>query len=415
MIRLESVKKKYLLAHGGWRPNSLRDRIAAYGSQQSRGESEWITALDIEELQISDGERVGIIGPNGAGKSTLLKLISRITRPTQGRIYIKGLVSSLLEVNTGFHPELTGRENVHFKAALYGLRAKEIAQRFDSIVEFSGIGKFIDTPVKRYSSGMYVRLAFAVSAHLDPDILIVDEVLAVGDAAFQKQSIDRLLETSDEARTVVFVSHNLGLVQTICDRAILLDKGSVSADGTPSEVVSLYLAQNSSDGGEATSGRVELGAAAGIGSLDLVVDAIELAAIDNSERDLAFGFGTGDSLRVKVFVSAVRDVADAVVAIIFYDEFGYRIIDANTEVAGMRQDFKAGSQTCFEFSLYDVLLRPGTYRIGTWIGRRNIDVIHSIEGACSIEIRQSPLNSGHVYSFPGPYQPRFTISVRSEA
>ena len=198
-------------------------------------------ALDDINFSVNRGEVVGIIGHNGAGKSTLLKILSEITEPTTGRAVIKGRVASLLEVGTGFHPELTGRENIYLNGSILGMPRKEIKEKFDQIVAFSGIERFLDTPVKRYSSGMTVRLAFAVAAHLDPEILIIDEVLAVGDAEFQRRCLGKMQDVADSGRTVLFVSHNLGAVQSLCNRAILLKGGKVQADGEPHEVVRQYL------------------------------------------------------------------------------------------------------------------------------------------------------------------------------
>jgi lipopolysaccharide transport system ATP-binding protein len=198
-------------------------------------------ALEDVSFEVKMGEVVGIIGTNGAGKSTLLKILSRITPPTRGRVEIHGRVSSLLEVGTGFHNELTGRENVFLNGTVLGMRKKEIERKFDEIVEFSGVEKFLDTPVKRYSSGMRVRLAFAVAAHLEPEILIIDEVLAVGDAAFQRKCLNKMQEVGEQGRTVLFVSHNMPAVTRMCQRVILLNKGKVMVDGTAHEVVSAYL------------------------------------------------------------------------------------------------------------------------------------------------------------------------------
>lgn len=198
-------------------------------------------ALKGVSFEIKRGEVVGIIGTNGSGKSTLLKILSRITPPTTGRVEINGRVSSLLEVGTGFHPELTGRENVYLNGTILGMRKKEINRVFDAIVDFSGVDRFLDTPVKRYSSGMRVRLAFAVAAHLEPEILIVDEVLAVGDAAFQRKCLQKMEDVGHEGRTVLFVSHNMPAVTRMCERVILLNRGEPMADGTAHEVVSAYL------------------------------------------------------------------------------------------------------------------------------------------------------------------------------
>jgi len=204
-----------------------------------------IWALRDVSLQINDGEVVGIIGSNGAGKSTLLKILSRITPPTEGRIRIKGRIASLLEAGTGFHQELTGRENIFLNGAILGMTRAEIVRKFGEIVEFSGVEEFIDTPVKRYSSGMYVRLAFAVAAHLDPEILIVDEVLAVGDAAFQKKCLGRMGNFAQSGRTVLFVSHNMEAIRTLCHRAVWLKNGRLHRDGRADEIVAEYLSASS--------------------------------------------------------------------------------------------------------------------------------------------------------------------------
>jgi len=194
-------------------------------------------------FEVKPGEVVGIIGRNGAGKSTLLKILSRITDPTEGKIEIRGRISSLLEVGTGFHPELTGRENIFLNGAILGMSRQEIKQKFDEIVAFAEVERILDTPVKRYSSGMYVRLAFAVAAHLEPEILIVDEVLAVGDAAFQKKCLGKMSDVAKEGRTVLFVSHNMGAVSNLCSRAIVLSKGSVDFDGSTDDAVQYYYRQ----------------------------------------------------------------------------------------------------------------------------------------------------------------------------
>lgn len=209
-------------------------------------------ALRDVSFQLQQGEVLGVIGRNGAGKSTLLKVLSKVTGPTTGQIKIRGRIASLLEVGTGFHPELTGRENVYLNGAILGMSRSEIARKFDEIVTFSEVEKFVDTPVKRYSSGMYVRLAFAVAAHLDPEIMVVDEVLAVGDAAFQRKSLGKLSENAGEGRTVLFVSHNMAAINRLCSRAILLDKGQLVADGSAAEITAKYLAGAAEENGERT-------------------------------------------------------------------------------------------------------------------------------------------------------------------
>jgi lipopolysaccharide transport system ATP-binding protein len=217
----------------------VRDRLDTAKDASDRN----FWALRDVSFRVARGEALGIIGRNGAGKSTLLKILSRITEPSEGRAEIRGRVSSLLEVGTGFHPELTGRENIYLNGAILGMRRSDIRARFDEIVAFSGVERFLDTPVKRYSSGMGARLAFAVAAHLEPEILIVDEVLAVGDTQFQQRCLGRMKKVAGEGRTVLFVSHNLAAVEKLCSRALLLKDGRIAADGAPTDVVGTYLGE----------------------------------------------------------------------------------------------------------------------------------------------------------------------------
>jgi len=255
VIRAENVSKRYIIGHQWSKNDGLRHRVEDFlrtpfrwlkgqtSEQRNRNEEFW--ALNNIAFEIQQGEVIGFVGRNGAGKSTLLKILTRITAPTTGRVRIKGRVASLLEVGTGFHPELTGRENVFLNGAILGMSKVEIKRKFDEIVDFSGVEKFLDTPVKRYSSGMYVRLAFAVAAHLEPEILIVDEVLAVGDAQFQKKCLGKMQDVSTkDGRTVLFVSHNMVAVQTLCRRAILLSQGEIINDGPVAGVVADYLKES---------------------------------------------------------------------------------------------------------------------------------------------------------------------------
>lgn len=260
-IRVESISKQYHIGKKREKYMTLRDKLTDVLSapfrrarKLLRGQAagaaeldETIWALRDVSFEVRRGEVVGIIGRNGAGKSTLLKILSRITEPTEGYAEIHGRVGSLLEVGTGFHPELTGRENIYLNGAILGMKRAEIEKKFDEIVAFSEVEKFIDTPVKHYSSGMYLRLAFAIAAHLEPEILLIDEVLAVGDAAFQKKCIGKMGSVAQEGRTVLFVSHNMGAITQLCERALWLDEGRLKFDGLSSKVVAMYLSSEVKD------------------------------------------------------------------------------------------------------------------------------------------------------------------------
>lgn len=255
VIEVENLGKKYIISHQGEaRYTALRDVIADGAKKLIKRNNilpkkEEFWALRNVSFSIDKGDKVGIIGRNGAGKTTILKILSRVTIPTEGIIKIKGKISSLLEVGTGFHPELTGRENIFFNGAVLGMTRNEIKRKFDEIVEFAEVEKFLDTPVKRYSSGMYVRLAFAVAAHLDSEILIVDEVLAVGDSQFQKKCLGKMDDVSTkEGRTVLFVSHNMAIIRNLCDRGFLINKGNLIFDGEVEDVISKYEFDNTTGG-----------------------------------------------------------------------------------------------------------------------------------------------------------------------
>lgn len=258
IIKVENLSKKYIIGHdrkssGAYNYSSLRDSIAhscrgvyqrlrhPMSPNRENTDLEEFWALKDINFEINAGDKVGIIGRNGAGKSTLLKILSRITEPTTGKITMNGRVASLLEVGTGFHPELTGRENIYLNGSILGMARSEITKKFDEIVDFSGVEKFLDTPVKRYSSGMYVRLAFAVAAQLEPEILLIDEVLAVGDAEFQKKCLGKIDEVSKQGRTILFVSHNMDAIRNLCTRTIFLENGKLITSGDTRTVISDYI------------------------------------------------------------------------------------------------------------------------------------------------------------------------------
>ena len=254
VISAENISKKYIINHQGTRKSAtLRDVVSeTMDSLFSRNKKEvtvrekqkeefW--ALKDVSFTIDQGDRIGIVGHNGAGKSTLLKILSRITDPTTGQVSINGRVASLLEVGTGFHPELTGRENIFLNGAILGMDKGEIKKSFDAIVDFAGVEKFLDTPVKRYSSGMYVRLGFAIAAHLEPEIMIIDEVLAVGDAEFQKKCLGKMRDVSESGRTLLFVSHNLTAIQALCNKSFYFEKGLLLDQGDTTHIINTYLSR----------------------------------------------------------------------------------------------------------------------------------------------------------------------------
>lgn len=275
-----------------WKAPFRRVRGASSSSQAS--DSGMIWALKDVSFEVRPGEVMGVIGRNGAGKTTLLKILSRITEPTEGFAAVRGRVGSLLEVGTGFHPELTGRENVFLNGAILGMRTAEIKRKFDEIVAFSEVEKFLDTPVKHYSSGMHVRLAFAVAAHLEPEILLVDEVLAVGDAAFQKKCLGKMGNVASEGRTVLFVSHNMGAIRGWCQRALWLDQGSVMADGEVREVAQSYLGSLSERSFHWVNQDYGL--------------AIEEVVLRNSQGEKTTRFSPGEDLMVEVWFNALQPI-----------------------------------------------------------------------------------------------------------
>lgn len=258
-IKVDAISKRYKIgtAPGKFRYGMLRDQIAAIprallGKGEKRAGVDYIWALKDVSFDLEEGRVLGIIGRNGAGKSTLLKVLSRVTEPTKGTVSVRGRVGSLLEVGTGFHPELTGRENIYLNGAILGMKRTEIESKFDEIVDFSEVAQFIDTPVKRYSSGMYLRLAFAVAAHLEPEILVVDEVLAVGDAEFQRKCLGKMNDVAAQGRTVLFVSHNMSAILRLTQEAIVMQKGQLTLRASTAEAVDFYLSSGQSQAGERT-------------------------------------------------------------------------------------------------------------------------------------------------------------------
>lgn len=372
VIKVEHLGKSYLIRHQGQSSYvALRDVIAekVKGTLHSTANlvknrtvrktrtKEEFWALDDINFEVGSGERIGIIGKNGAGKSTLLKTLSRITVPTKGRISINGRVSSLLEVGTGFHPELTGRENIYLNGAILGMHRYEIKSKFDEIVEFSEIGKFLDTPVKRYSSGMYVRLAFAVAAYLESEILIVDEVLAVGDAQFQKKCLGKMQDISKEGgRTILFVSHNMQAISNLCERVILINKGNIVQDDVTAKVIQNYLMFETSK-----SGFIEWKNNNGPGDSTVRLKAIRVMDQDNNIRNHFF---SKSKIRVRFDLEIFRMDDLLTVGFDLTNEDGIVIFRTYQNDSNQEEwpAFKTGMNSIF-CDMPCEMLREGTYYI----------------------------------------------------
>lgn len=330
MITVEHLTKEYLIRHqSGERYTALRDVIAnktkKLFSTSEKSTTEKFLALNDVSFEVKQGDKIGIIGRNGAGKSTLLKVLSRIVTPTRGRVVIEGRVASLLEVGTGFHPELSGRENIFLNGSILGMSRQEIRSKFDEIVAFSEVEKFLDTPVKRYSSGMYVRLAFSVAAHLEPEILIVDEVLAVGDAAFQKKCLGKMEDVSREGRTLLFVSHNMAAIQNLCNRALYLHHGKLVSDGAVEPVLREYLNFGSEHAGVDLLDRKDR---SGNGLLRFA----RVEFLDAHEQLVsAFHTGSSNTLRIILHGSRSKSLSQVIVSVAIDDAYGQRITHISNE------------------------------------------------------------------------------------
>lgn len=387
-IHLEQLGKKYQIAGHQIRHDRLGDQLLSSLSAPFRkaknvlrgraegaaGLTDTIWALKDVSFEITHGEAVGIIGRNGAGKSTLLKILSQITEPSTGYADIYGRVGSLLEVGTGFHPELTGRENVYLNGAILGMSRKEIQRKFDQIVDFADIERFIDTPVKHYSSGMYVRLAFSVAAHLQPEILLVDEVLAVGDAAFQRKCLDKMDEVAQGGRTVVFVSHNMGLVQTLCERGIYIDNGQVVRDGPIRAAVGDYLSSLSTAATVPVALRTDR---RGNGMARII--AVEVSGENRSDGTLEFGRGA--CFRFE----ADRPVQDMSVTFELFDEIGQRLTAFHSRDRGHSDNFHSSKDLVFECFIDQFPLLPGEYSLSCWLTGDNA-LLDGISAAAIIRV-----------------------------
>ncbi len=404
-IRIENLCKRYSLGAGNsasyrtlgetimqavtapWRyAQRLRDKPSP-ASDGNGGPasptSHW--ALHDVSFEVSHGDVLGIIGRNGAGKSTLLKILSRVTDPTSGRLEYRGRIASLLEVGVGFHPELTGRENIYLNAVLLGMRRQEIQRNFDEIVAFSEIDVFLDTPVKRYSSGMYVRLAFAVAAHMEPDILIVDEVLAVGDVQFQKKCLGKLQEVTRRGRTVLFVSHNMDAIERLCNRVLVLERGRLVDYGETPHILAQYLSVGRERGQPGQwhdlTGTPRRG---GTGEA-------RFAAVRYQSRNPQVDrnpYSEGE-LEVELLIESDTPRTVESLAVILYDRSGTKLVNMDSISLDRSFGLKSGRNR-MRFVLKQLHLNPGSYVLGLWLAGRAPSVLDYIDTAVEIEVRQHP-------------------------
>ena len=408
-LRIEGLGKCYAISHEVREPyQTMRDALVAlpkklFGRKTRSTEDFW--ALRDVTLDIAEGDRVGIIGRNGAGKSTLLKLLSRITAPTTGRITMNGRVASLLEVGTGFHPELSGRDNIFLNGAVLGMSRAEVRKHFDEIVDFSGVEQFLDTPVKRYSSGMYVRLAFAVAAYLQSEILIVDEVLSVGDAEFQKKCLGKMDDVSkQEGRTLLFVSHNMGAIQQLCNTAIVLAAGSIAHHGTANASVEVYLDQYASAPPLVKKDKASLA------NKNQFVEAYT----SNTADDPVAQFGYDDSIRV-CFEVYLPEWHDSLVASISpVDRNRRRIFTVDVPLAPHRT---ASGFVRFAVTLPGAFLCPGEYALMLYIHQPLIRLYELLDGVCDFSILEtgSPFAKYAGHDFGVVFPPPVRIEARGDA
>ncbi len=372
VINVQHVGKKFNITHTQAGGVLLSEKIHQFlknpFKKKDTSTIEEFWALKNVSFSINKGEVVGIIGKNGAGKSTILKILAGITRPTEGVVTIKGKVSSLLEVGTGFHPELSGRENIYLNGSILGMSKKEIATKFDQIVDFAGVEKFLDTPVKHYSSGMYMRLAFSVAAHLEPDILIVDEVLSVGDAEFQRKCLGKIEESTEKlGRTIIIVSHDLNVLQSVCTKIIYLKEGKIVTIGEPLPVINTYVQSIASLVAEYTFPHAEKDAY------------ITKVVMRNERNNIVACFSISEKIYIEVTYTVRKQIRGVVFCFLFY--MGSKLIYAATEadIDGILRTYESGSYSA-TIELPSQFLNIGMYHFGINLQRPGVDFIASKEG-----------------------------------
>lgn len=371
ILEVHHISKKFKIRHqtGGYL--SLREQIAGFFTKGKSNHTEDFYALHDVSFEVMPGASIGIIGKNGSGKSTLLKILSKITPPTAGKFISRGRIASLLEVGTGFHPELTGRENIFFNGSLLGMKKAEIQARFDEIVDFSGVERFLDTPLKHYSSGMQLRLAFAVAAFLEPEILIIDEVLAVGDAEFQKKCLGKMEDVSKSGRTILFVSHNMQAVETLCQKGILLNQGVIIGNGPINEITRVYQGSFGSSASSYSSSR-ERDEALYLKSLNLTLHGSQPHMI----------------LKLACELLSNKEHKPAFIAIDIFNSIGVQIMQAIPRLEPFIEYKKGLHQLEIDVDLPPLI--PDSYFLSIWLGSHNTETISWDEQIASFEVFESP-------------------------
>jgi lipopolysaccharide transport system ATP-binding protein len=387
-ISVRGLGKSYRIQSGERKPyRTLRDDLVDFGKgllkgQWGRSSTEEFWAIRDIDFDIYPGEVVGIIGRNGAGKSTLLKILSRIIQPTTGEAILKGRVASLLEVGTGFHPELTGRENIYISGAILGMTKAEIKQKFDEIIAFAEVERFLDIPVKRYSSGMYVRLAFAVAAHLEAEILIIDEVLAVGDAQFQRKCLGKMEEVGKYGKTVIIVSHIMPTIQALCERAILLQNGSICIDSSPAAVIPSYLASETKD-----FETEEVNLNKHLGRIHSQEPALKKIWIVNSDGIKTRSLAMGSSLEVHIHFNCTRAIRNPGFGFGVEDKYGNRIFSLNNYMVPTRKNSLSLIHSgVFNLKIPSIPLMPGTYFVTPSLVEDQSEWVDCVKQAISFEV-----------------------------
>lgn len=384
ILEIKGISKKFNLYHESRSYLTLRDSLRSLFKRSNASKEEFWALKDIS-FNVNEGESIGIIGKNGAGKSTLLKVLSRITRATKGRVIARGRFASLLEVGTGFHPELTGRENIYFNGSILGMKKREITARFEEIVDFAGTEKFLDTPLKHYSSGMQLRLAFAVSAFLEPEILAIDEVLAVGDAQFQKKCLGKMEDITRSGRTILFVSHNMAAVEKLCDRAILLDSGRIQSEGPSGEVIPLYLKN-------ATTGESAPDQTFSPSEKESQIDRLEFLTRNHHSQI----FYMGNDFEVRLHYRSNVPLENPMLGVVVNDSTGTPVLFFNNKnydvFFGKRTDRKG----MISMQIPSMNLMPGFYNVDIYFSNLHTD----------LDVKKSCFNFQIVYqAFDGAGEP----------